>query len=263
VAHTYKKDVEEYIFTRPEMAKLLGISTNALRCRMRKGKCDLEYRFDGKNFLFKRPRDIKPHGPSRNTPKTTHEKSLEDYDRKVQKRLFPKRYDRGSTHREHGGKPSRKGKYSQQSFKQHNELKLLNSLQGKYQNDAQRREFEAMNEEALKEADKRAKKKADSFLNDYHGRPKYGGMIRGYSQPYYELPYELDREPPPSSSFHIGGKPYGEQEGYGNYAPSEEEKQKPIITWDEPVIKDPGADYKPGKFKHLDEAIKNSKDNKR
>ena len=52
MAHTYKKDVEEYIFTRPEMAKLLGISTNALRCRMRKGKCDLEYRFDGKNFLY-------------------------------------------------------------------------------------------------------------------------------------------------------------------------------------------------------------------
>ncbi len=26
----------------------------------------------------------------------------------------------------------------------------------------------------------------------------------------------------------------------------------------EPVIKDPGADYKPGKFKFLDEAIKNS-----
>ena len=32
-----------------------------------------------------------------------------------------------------------------------------------------------------------------------------------------------------------------------------------IITWDEPVKKDPGADYKPGKFKFLDEAIKNSK----
>ena len=35
------------------------------------------------------------------------------------------------------------------------------------------------------------------------------------------------------------------------------------ISPTEPVIKDPGADYKPGKFKHLDEAIKNSKDNKR
>ena len=190
MAHTYKKDVEEYIFTRPEMAKLLGISTNALRCRMRKGTCDLEYRFDGKNFLFKRPRDIKPHGPSRNTPKTTHEKTLEDYDRKVQKRLFPKRYNRGSTHREHGGKIPHKGKYDQQSFKQHNELKLLNSLQGKYKNSAQRREYEAMNEEALKEADKRAKKKAEITvpLNHLPGdkinlrrlkgeMPHYGNML--------------------------------------------------------------------------------------
>ena len=245
------------------MARLLGITENALKHRMRRGGGGLDYRLFGNKYLFKRPGANIVNGPPLDHPKDPHEKSLEDYDRKVQKRLFPKRYDRGATHEEHGGKPSRKGKYTKSVFKYHNEMKMLNSLQGKYQNDAQRREFEAMNEEALKEADKRAKKKTDSFLNDYHGRPKYGGMIRGYSQPYYELPYELDREPPPSSSFHIGGKPYGEQEGYGNYAPSEEEKQKPIITWDEPVIKDPGADYKPGQFKHLDEAIKNSKDNKR
>ena len=259
MAHSYKKDVEEYIFTRPEMAKLLGISANALRCRMRKGKCDLEYRFDGDKFLFKRPRDIKPHGPSRNTPKTTHEKTLEDYDRKVQKRLFPKRYNRGSTHAEHGGKPSRKGKYSQQSFKQHNELKLLNSLQGKYQNDAQRREFEAMNEEALKEADKRAKKKTEELLGEYHSRPKYGGPV-GLARSVWNSPYEIDKEPPPSTSYYIGGT--RNFIGYGNIDPPEE-KQETIITWDEPVIKDPGADYKPGQFKHLDEAIKNSKDNKR
>tara|TARA_B100000767_G_scaffold218805_1_gene206780 strand:+ start:888 stop:995 length:108 start_codon:yes stop_codon:yes gene_type:complete len=29
--------------------------------------------------------------------------------------------------------------------------------------------------------------------------------------------------------------------------------------WTEPKQKDPGADYKPGKFKYLDEAIKNKK----
>ena len=255
MAHTYKKDVEEYIFTRPEMAKLLGISTNALRCRMRKGTCDLEYRFDGKNFLFKRPRDIKPHGPSRNTPKTTHEKSLEDYDRKVQRRLFPKRYNRGSTHREHGGKIPHKGKYDQQSFKQHNELKLLNSLQGKYKNSAQRREYEAMNEEALKEADKRAKKKTGELLGEYHGRPKYGGPV-GLARSVWNSPYEIDKEPPPSTSYYIGGT--RNFIGYGNFDPPEE-KQETIITWDEPVKKDPGADYKPGKFKFLDEAIKNSK----
>ena len=154
MAHTYKKDLEEYIFTRPEMAKLLGISTNALRMRMKKGKCDLEYRFDGKKFFFKRPRDIIVARPPK-ISQSSHEKSLRDYDRKVQKR-----YNRGSTHKEHGGEKPYKGKYDQQSFKHHNELKLLNSLQGKYKNDGQRREFEAMNEEALKEAAKRAKSRA-------------------------------------------------------------------------------------------------------
>lgn len=176
-----QQDLDEYIFTRPEMAKLLGISTNALRCRMRKGKCDLEYRFDGRNFLFKRPRENIVARPPLDHPKNSHEKSLRDYDRRVQKR-----YHRGSTHNEHGGEPSRKGNYTQQSFKHHNELKLLNSLQGKYQNDAQRREFENMNQEALKEADKRAKAKAviDVPINPRPGRvrlrgekPHYGHML--------------------------------------------------------------------------------------
>ena len=69
-----QKDLNQYIFSRPEMAHLLGISTNALRMRMRKGKCDLEYRFDGRNFMFKRPSADKVPGP----PKTSHEKSLRE-----------------------------------------------------------------------------------------------------------------------------------------------------------------------------------------
>ena len=125
-----------------------------------------------------RIRSLDPLRPPR---KTLTRKPLGTYDRKVQKR-----YHRGSTHKEHGGEPSHKGKYTQQSFKHHNELKLLNSLQGKYQNDGQRREFEAMNEEALKEADKRAKEKAvfDVPVNPRPGRvrlrgekPHYGNML--------------------------------------------------------------------------------------
>ena len=42
-----------------------------------------------------------------------------------------------------------------------------------------------------------------------------------------------------------------------------EEKEEVIYTWNEPKIKDPGADYKPGRFKHLDEAIRNTKNGKR
>ena len=60
-------------------------------------------------------------------------------------------------------------------------MKILNSLQGKYQNDAQRREFEGMNDEALKEADKRAKEKAEKSFGDFNTRPKYGGMVYGSS----------------------------------------------------------------------------------
>ena len=162
-------------------------------------------------------------------------------------------------HREHGGKPSRKGKYTQQAFKQHNELKLLNSLQGKYQSDAQRREFESLNEEALREAGKRAKEKVNKIHGTYHGRPKYGGMIYGNSD-WYKNKYDIDAPDLPDTSFHLGGRPYGDMVGYGR---DREEKEKIVITWDQPREKDPGADYKPGKFKHLDEAIRNTKNGQR
>ena len=132
-------------------------------------------------------------------------------------------------------------------------MKILNSLQGKYQNDAQRREFEAMNEEALKKADKRAKEKAEKPFGEYHDRPKYGGMVYGSSAPQWDRPYDIDRPRRPDSSFHITGKPYYE------IGTKEEEKEEITYTWDEPRSKDTGDDYKPGKFKHLDEAIKNSK----
>ena len=47
--------------------------------------------------------------------------------------------------------------------------------------------------------------------------------------------------------------------GYGNYEQMPEEKQEVTYTWDQPRVKDPSADYKPGRFKHLDEAIKNTR----
>ena len=117
-----------------------------------------------------------------------------------------------------------------------------------------------MNEEALKEADKRAKEKAEKSLGDYNNRPKYGGMVRGYSGPQWDRPYDLDGTRPPSSSFNITGKAFC---GYGNSEQMPEEKEEVTYTWDQPRVKDPGADYKPGRFKHLDEAIRNTKNGKR
>jgi len=246
-----QQELDEYIFTRPEMAKLLGITTNALRCRMRKGKCDLEYRFDGNQFKFKRPDRDRVITKMSDHPKTPHEKEIYDYMKGVDKRL-----NRGATHKG-------QGKYPNEAFKLQNQMKILNHIQGKFKSEEHRKRFERLNEKALEKVDQDIQKDLLKSSGGFHGRPKYGGMIRGHSQSWYDLPYEIDKEPPPDSSFHIGGKPYGEQVGYGSYPQSEEEKQKPIITWDEPVTKDPGADYKPGQFKHLDEAIKNSKDNKR
>ena len=51
--------------------------------------------------------------------------------------------------------------------------------------------------------------------------------------------------------------------GYGYSDPPHEEKEEITYTWFEPKQNDPGANYKPGKFKHLDEAIKNLKNGKR
>ena len=102
---TAQTELDEYIFTRPEMAKMLNISTNALRMRMRKGKCDLEYRFDGKQFKFKRPVRDRVNTMIKDQVQTTSKKII----------------NRGATHKG-------QGKYPNEAFKQHNEMKILNSI---------------------------------------------------------------------------------------------------------------------------------------
>ena len=82
----------------------------------------------------------------------------------------------------------------------------------------------------------------------------FGGGVRGYSAQQWELPYDLDPSRRRlSGSFHLTGKPFS---GTGDM---NKEQEKVTYYWDEPKVKDPGADYKPGKFKHLDEAIRNGK----
>ena len=247
-----QQELDQYIFTRPEMAKLLGISTNALRMRMKKGKCTLDYRFDGKKFLFKRPRDNIVAGPPSDhlrSVKNSHDKEIHDYDQKVQRRL-----NSGATHRG-------KGNYPNDVFQRHNEMKILNNINGRFKSDEHRERFERLNDKALKKIDKDIRKEDERRAsNTYHGRPKYGGMITGPygSQNHIQWlrPYDLDNPKPPTTSFNITGNPFC---GYGNNEQMPEEKREVSYYWNEPKIKDPGADYKPGKFKHLDEAIRNNK----
>ena len=193
-----QSDLDEYIFTRPEMAKLLNISTNALRMRMRKGKCDLDYRFDGKQFLFKRPDKDRMTSMIRDHPQTAHEKAIYDYDKKVQKK-----YNRGATHKG-------KAKYPNESFKLKNEMMVMNHIQGRFKSEEHRRRFEELNEGSLKKIDKEVRKDLQRRAEStFYGRPKYGGMVYG-SAKWYENPYEIDAVKPPDTSFHITGKPYGE-----------------------------------------------------
>ena len=52
--------------------------------------------------------------------------------------------------------------------------------------------------------------------------------------------------------------------GYGYDTLGHEDTPEPVeYIWDEPIKKDPGADYKPGKFPKVDEAIRALKDKKK
>ena len=70
-----------------------------------------------------------------------------------------------------------------------------------------------------------------------------------------------------SSATRIGERSWYNQpttfKGYGYDNPPHEEKKEIDYIWVEPKTKDPGADYKEGKFPKLDEAIRNAKRGKR
>ena len=191
-------ELDEYIFTRPEIAKLLGISTNALRMRMRKGRCNLDYRFDGKQFKFKRPVQDRVITRNEDLPKTTHDKEIHDYNKKIQKKL-----NRGNTHKG-------KGNYPNDVFQRHNEMKIMNHIQGKFKSDEHRKRFEKLNDRALKKIDQDIRKEREKDRGEFHNRPKYGGMVSGYSASQWDLPYDSDKAKKPDSSFYITGKPYSE-----------------------------------------------------
>ena len=158
-------------------------------------------------------------------------------------------YNRGATAR---GEDN----YTSDALRMHNEAKMRIALDKKFKNEAHKKVFMDMSEAGFKEAYEISKEKVKEPFGEYHDRPKYGGMVYGNSTKQWERPYDLDGTRPPSSSFNITGKPFC---GYGNSEQMPEEKQEVIYTWDGPVKKDPGADYKPGRFKHLDEAIKNTR----
>jgi len=112
-----QKDLDEYVLTRSEMAKEIGISTNALKCRMRKGNTDgLEFRHDGEKFLFKRLRG----NQDGQTPVVRPKGRWHEGNKKKKKDWSKVR--RGTTH-------IGEANYPNEPFRKHNELKILNRIQ--------------------------------------------------------------------------------------------------------------------------------------
>jgi len=180
-------ELNQYKLTKKEIADYLGISTNAVRMSMKGNNYhDLDYRFDGYQYLFKvpkRPRvTIADHttpgaGPRSNktsTPGITPRSS--------------KVINRGATHRGEAN-------YKNQATKLYNEGKILKNIENKFESPEHKRIFNEMNEAGFKDAlEKSRQLKEEQFKKDtpknfssnsreYSGginpttHGKYGGML--------------------------------------------------------------------------------------
>jgi len=198
-------ELDEYIFTRPETAKLLGISTNALRMRMRKGTCELDFRWDGRQFKFKRPGKDPVNTRVADHSQTTHKKVI----------------NRGATHKGQGN-------YSSGAFKRHNEMKIMNSINGKFKSEAHRKEFEKLNEEALKQADENVKKEENRAIQSQFKNPnKYGGMLtaKGIKSQDDQLQDRLNRS---HYKVNTGDTYWGPKTFFGNFGQKAEQEKDAV-----------------------------------
>ena len=226
----------QFTLTRSEMAESLGISTNALKCRMRKGNTEgLDFRHDGKKFLFKRLRGnqvgqtpvIRPKG-------RWHEGNKK-------KKNEPRR---GVTH-------IGEAKYPNEAFRKHNELKILNRIT----KEVPQYVLDKINPRLLS----LARKQHDDDLEKAQGvfkEPKYYGGMNQRNNRRYTQSYLTDDQQREDTSF----KPNKNYDYYEINSSEDRRDTRPTeYTWSEPKVKEPGADYKPGKFKFLDEAISKAK----
>lgn len=195
---------DHYKFTRSEYAQLLGISSNALRMRMRRGQFGAEYVIKNGNYMFKRPRDFTVaetiHGQSALSPAASTKK----------------KYNRGATH-------NGTAKYTNQFFKQANEIKALNKIKKNLGDEY----TDEINEEVIKLAQERVIKKKEEQLKKANAAPlithepvpygvdttpsKYGSMLNSsglrtvydkeHARLYRKWNYGVSAAPRSSSTF--------------------------------------------------------------
>ena len=226
----------QFTLTRSEMAKELGITTNALKCRMRKGNTDgIEFRHDGNKFLFKGLRGNQGHQTPVIRPKGRwHEgnkKKKKDYS-----------INRGATH-------VGLGNYPNTAFKERNERMIMESLHRNLKI-LQNRKDPTLVALAQKQNEDDLEKASGKFTE-----PKYyGGLNKHNNNRYSNSHY---REPEVDTGFN----PLKNYDFYsiGSSEDKRDTRETVYIVPKEPRVREPGADYKPGKFKHLDDAISKAK----
>ena len=153
---------DDYKFTRPEFAQFLGISPNALRMKMRRGFFGDCYVIRNGKYLFKRPRpkqDVRP--PQDHLNSSTNDP------------LNTKRVRNRGNHKE--GNTSN---YNNDAFKMHNEMKMLNKINGKFKSEEHKRRFEQLNDAVLQKIDADIKADAVKEIKRSSSRNS-GGLIYG------------------------------------------------------------------------------------
>ena len=179
-------ELDSFKLTKKEVADYLGISTNAVRMSMKGNNYhDLEYRFDGYQYLFKvptRPRvDIVDHTTPGPKPRSNKTSTLGITPRSS------KVVNRGATHRGEAN-------YKNQATKLYNEGKIIKNIEDKFKSPEHKRIFNEMTqanwdmayEQSLKEKEAEFQK-ANPRINPrgtvLGGSPRthgvYGGMLNG------------------------------------------------------------------------------------
>ena len=225
----------QFTLTRSEMAKELGITTNALKCRMRKGNTDgIEFRHDGNKFLFKGLRGnhgaqtlpIRPKGRWHDGNKKKKDYSI----------------NRGATH-------VGLGNYPNTAFKERNERMIMESLHRNLKILQNRKDPTLV---AL------AQQQNEADLEKAQGKftePKYYGGMNHRNNRRYTTNFNSG-----NTEANTGFNPLKNYNYYEVNSSEDRRDTRPTeYTWSEPKVRDPGADYKPGKFKHLDDAISKAK----
>ena len=104
-----------------------------------------------------------------------------------------------------------------------------------------------------------AQEEANADLEKAQGvfkEPKYYGGMNQRNNRRYTQSYLTEDQQRVDTSF----KPNKNYDYYEINSSEDRRDTRPTeYTWSEPKVKEPGADYKPGKFKFLDEAISKAK----